>query len=105
MTLTAAFVAAAILALAVGVLLVGRAAVAAHTARAAADLSALAGAHALRAGEEPCVAARAIAQRNRADVGSCRVDGLDVIVRAEVAVDLGVFGLRPAVATARAGPE
>ena len=86
------------------VLLVGRAAVAAHAARAAADLAALAGAHALRAGEDACTAASGIATANRAELTVCRVDGHDVVARAEVRVDLGMLGSRSASAVARAGP-
>lgn len=104
MTVTTAFAVAAVLALAVAVLLVGRATVAGHAARAAADLAALAGAHALRAGEDPCAAASGIADANRAELSVCRVDGHDVVARAEVRVDLGVFGARSASAVARAGP-
>lgn len=104
MTVTAAFAAAAVLALTVAVLLVGRAAVAAHAARSAADLAALAGARALLSGEAACaVAARAV-EANRASVVSCAIDADDVVVRAEVTVSLGVVGSRAASATARAGP-
>ncbi|MGN0102281.1 MAG: Rv3654c family TadE-like protein [Dietzia sp.] len=104
MTVSTAFAVAAVLALTVAVLLVGRAAVAAHSARSAADLSALAGAHALRAGEDPCAVASGIAGANRATLASCRVDGLDVVTRAAVSIDLGVLGARSASAVARAGP-
>lgn len=104
MTITSAFVAAVVLAIGVAVLLVCRASAATHTARAAADLSALAGAHGLRAGEDPCAAARTVAGANGAELASCRADGLDVVVRASVSVDLGVVGVRPATAVARAGP-
>ena len=104
MTVTTAFAVAAILAVAVAVLLVGRAAVAAHSARSAADLSALAGAHALREGKNACVVATSVAAANGAAVGVCTTDGDDVVIRAEVAVDLGVLGTRTASAIARAGP-
>ena len=67
MTVATAFAVAAVLALAVAVLLVGRAAVATHAARSAADLAALAGAHALREGLDPCTAASGIAAANGAD--------------------------------------
>lgn len=99
-----AFAAAAVLALTVAVLLVGRAAVAAHSARSAADLAALAGAHALRAAEDPCSAAAGVATANRAVVAGCTVDGHDVVIRTEVRVELGVLGSRAASAVARAGP-
>lgn len=104
MTVTTAFVVAAILAVAVAVLLVGRAAAAAHSARSAADLAALAGAHALRAGEEACVTASGVAAANGAGLAVCTIDGDDVVTRAEVAVDLGLLGTRAASSTARAGP-
>lgn len=104
MTVMTAFAVAAVLALTVAVLLVGRAAVAAHAARAAADLAALAGAHALRAGQDACAAAAGIAASNSAELSVCRVDGHDVVARAEVRVDLGVFGVRSGSAVARAGP-
>lgn len=99
-----AFAAAAVLALTVAVLLVGRAAVASHTARAAADLSALAGAHALREGTDPCATASGVAEENLAVVVMCAVDGSDVVIRTDVAVDLGLIGSRAASAVARAGP-
>lgn len=105
MTVMTAFAVAAVLAITVGVLLVGRATVAAHSARAAADLAALAGAHALRAGEDPCVAAAGVAAANRAVVAGCTVDGNDVVVRAAVSTDLGLVGARSASAVARAGPS
>lgn len=99
-----AFAAAAVLALAVAVLLVGRATVAAHTAQSAADLSALAAAHALRAGDDPCATASGVAEANLAVVVGCTVDGLDVVIRADTTVDLGIFASRSASAVARAGP-
>lgn len=104
MTVATAFAVVAVLALAVAVLLVGRAAVAAHAARSAADLAALAGAHALREGLDPCTAASGIAAANGAELPVCTIDGRDVVARAEVHVDLGVFGSRAASAIARAGP-
>ncbi|WP_255583284.1 Rv3654c family TadE-like protein [Dietzia sp. ANT_WB102] len=104
MTVMTAFAVAAVLALTVAVLMVGRASAAAHTARAAADLAALAGAHALRAGEPACTVADRVAGENRARLGACVIDGVDVVVRAEVQVDLGVVRSRSAVAVARAGP-
>lgn len=103
-TVATAFAVAAVLALTVGVLVVGRAAVAAHTARAAADLAALAGAYALRAGEDACATAWTIAGANRAELAACRVDGHDVVARTEVRLDLGWFGVRSTSAVARAGP-
>lgn len=105
MSVLTAFAAATVLAVVVAVLLVGRATVAAHSARAAADLSALAGAHALRVGTDPCAEATGVAAANDAVVVSCTVDARDVVIRTEVGVDLGVFGVRSASAVARAGPS
>lgn len=104
MSVMTAFVVAALLAVTMVVLLVGRATVAAHSARAAADLAALAGAHALRTGEDPCAVAAGVAMANRAVVGACTVDAYDVVIRAEVRVELGIAGSRVASAVARAGP-
>lgn len=104
MTVTTAFVVAAVLTLTLAVLLIARAAVAGHTARSAADLAALAGAHAVREGGAPCATASEIASANGAQMPVCTVDGHDVVVRAEVRVDLGLFGARSAAAVARAGP-
>lgn len=104
MTVMTAFTVAAVLALTVAVLLVGRAAVATHSAQAAADLAALAGAHALREGRDACGVAHDITQANGAVLGSCVVDGADVVARARVRVELGVFGSHSAAAVARAGP-
>lgn len=104
MTVTTAFAVAAILAVAVAVLLVATAATAAHSARSAADLSALAGAHALQEGHDACAVASGVAAANGAGLGICTIDDQDVVTRAEVAVDLGLFGSRTASAVARAGP-
>lgn len=104
MSVVTAFAATTVLAVVVAVLLVGRALVAAHVAQSAADLSALAGAHALRTGTDACAEAAGVAASNEAVVTSCTVDDRDVVIRAEVGVDLGIFGARPASAVARAGP-
>ena len=104
MTVTTAFAVAALLAVTVAVLLVGRAAVAAHAVRSAADLSALAGAEALRTGGDPCAAAAGVATANGAALAVCTVDHHDVVVRAELRVGLGPVGTRSASAVARAGP-
>lgn len=104
MTVTTAFIVAFILALTLAVLLIARAAVAGHAARSAADLAALAGAHAVREGDDGCATASGVAAANGASAPVCTVDGRDVVVRAEVGVDLGLFGMRAASAVARAGP-
>jgi secretion/DNA translocation related TadE-like protein len=70
----------------------------------AADLAALAGAAAHQEGEDACPAAEAVAQRNDAELASCRVDGDDVrvAVRREAR---RVLGRRVAVSSeALAGP-
>lgn len=104
MTVTTAFAVATVLALTLAVLLIARAAVAGHTARSAADLAALAGAHAVREGGDACATASGIASANGAAMPVCTVDGHDVVVGTEVRVDLGLFGARSASAVARAGP-
>ncbi len=81
---------------------VGTARVGRHQARAAADLGALAGAaKAVYGPEVACARAGQFVAANHGRMASCVVDGLEIVVRAEVAVPgLG----RHAVATARAGP-
>lgn len=105
---------ASVLVLAMGFLLlaaglggaaVGAARIGRHQAQAAADLGALAGA--IRAVEgEPvaCDRAAALVAANQARVRSCRVDGLDVVVFAEVTVAPMPGLRRVALAGARAGP-
>lgn len=83
----------------------GAAHVAAHQARTAADLGALAGA--ARAGHGPgvaCERARAVVVANDARLVGCEVVGLDLIVTVEVAPATGAAVTRPASATSRAGP-
>lgn len=100
MTVWAALVIAALLAVLCGIAYVGVAVLARHRAQAAADLSALAAAAARRAGEPFCDEAARIAQANAADVASCIDAGAgDVLVDVTVEV-LG----SEAVARARAGP-
>ena len=96
LTLVAAGVAGA----AVGAARVGR-----HQARTAADLGALAGA--VRVVEGPvraCERAATFAEANDARLVSCYVDGLDLVVRVEVAVEPLPGLVRYAGAAARAGP-
>lgn len=106
--------AATILVLALGLLLVvaggtaatvGAARVGRHAARTAADLGALAGAAwAIQGTEIACARAQRFVAANDGRMTSCVVEGLEVVVRAEVVVGT-VPGLdRRAVATARAGP-
>ncbi|CAN7200895.1 Rv3654c family TadE-like protein [Knoellia sp. LjRoot47] len=86
---------------------VASAAVAAHRARAAADLAALAGATALQQGTaDPCSRASDLATRNGARLTSCRMETAESL-RVRVAKDVpGRWPGVPRVATAsaRAGP-
>lgn len=79
----------------------GSVVVARHRAQAAADLAALAAAARLPSGAAAaCARATAVAHEMRVDDTQCDVDGLDVVVTAQVAV---VFA-GVACAAARAGP-
>lgn len=95
---------------ATGALGVASALGAAHQARSAADLAALAGAGALQASAplDACAAARDLAHRNDAQLVSCRVErGQEVIVETSSTVPLRLPGLSPEamVGRARAGPH
>ena len=86
-------------------LLVVQASSAASAAATAADLSALAGAdtaRGLRDGD-PCVVAREVALRNRAELRECSVDVGRGTVTVEAAVTAPLLPW-PATARARAGP-
>jgi secretion/DNA translocation related TadE-like protein len=84
--------------------LAGAAAGARHRAQAAADLGALAGAwYVLDGTPAACAASAAVVQANRARQAGCRVDGLDLVVTAEVPFEAPA-GAIVARATARAGP-
>lgn len=84
----------------------GAAVIARHRAQAAADLGALAAAGALTGGPEvACAQAAAIASAMRTTVAQCRVDDLDVVVTVHAEVRLGRWGIGPATAAARAGPD
>ncbi|BBY26257.1 hypothetical protein GCM10023114_24990 [Mycolicibacterium sediminis] len=79
--------------------------VARHRAQAAADLAALAAAEQLGAGlDAACARAGSIATRMHGSVAECAIDGLDVVLRVEVAAALGRWGVGRASAAARAGP-
>jgi secretion/DNA translocation related TadE-like protein len=106
--------AASIFVLAVGLVLVaaglggaavGAARVGRHEARTAADLGALAGAsRAIEGSAAACARAAQLVAANGARMTACRVEGLEIIVAAEVLVT-PVPGLtRHATAAARAGP-
>ncbi len=100
-------VVAAILIVSTAGLQLGAAASAAHRARAAADLSALAGATAVQEGlADPCPRAAELARRNSARLTTCRRDEGEVV---HVRVQTDVSGSWPgmpgtAEASARAGP-
>jgi secretion/DNA translocation related TadE-like protein len=72
-----------------------------HRAQAAADLGALAGARdAVDGSSAACARAARIVEANGARMTACRLDGLDVIVVAE----LRLAGVGTAAGTSRAGP-
>jgi secretion/DNA translocation related TadE-like protein len=106
--------AASIFVLAVGLVLVaaglagasvGTARVGRHQAQNAADLAALAGAADAIYGEAvACARADRFAAANGGRVTSCAVEGLEVVVRAEVEVRPMPGLVRQAEASARAGP-
>ncbi|GLH98335.1 Rv3654c family TadE-like protein [Phytohabitans aurantiacus] len=84
---------------------VGAARVAKHQARTAADLGALAGAAQVFEGEEAaCGRAADLVRRNGGRLTRCVVDGLDLIVTAEVKVTPLPGITRTARQDARAGP-
>jgi len=90
---------------AIVVVLTGSATIARHRAQTAADLGALAGA--VDVAIDPggaCPAAAAVVGDNGATMVGCRVDGLDIVVKASVDVAGAPPGIGPAIAVARAGP-
>jgi secretion/DNA translocation related TadE-like protein len=94
-----------LLAITLGICLLGQVVVARHRVQSAADLAALAAAAGLPAGEHAaCVRATAPAVAVRTVVRGCTVVGLDVVVTIEVPVRLGRWQLAQASAAARAGP-
>lgn len=94
-----------LLVLSVGGAVVGSAVIARHRAQAAADLAALAAAAQVASGEQAaCASASSVATATGAAVSSCAVEHLDVVVRVEVPVSLGRWGVCVAQASARAGP-
>lgn len=94
-TIVSATIVAAVVSLAVVVAGIVSTVVNSHRAQAAADLSAVAAATALYAGNDPCGTARITAEHNQARVLSCQVIDVDTVVTAKVG---------RAEATARAGP-
>ncbi|MEU4554030.1 secretion/DNA translocation related TadE-like protein [Micromonospora violae] len=84
---------------------VAGAAMAAQRAAVAADLGALAGAAKALDGEPAaCASAGDIAVRNGGRLVGCRLDGLDLLVTAEVTITPLPGLTRVAASTARAGP-
>jgi secretion/DNA translocation related TadE-like protein len=84
---------------------VGAARVARHEARAAADFGALAGAmRAVEGAGAACERATELVAANGGRLVACRLEGLDLVVSAEVAVSPLPGLSRRAAATSRAGP-
>lgn len=75
-----------------------------RSAQAAADLSALAGAAAVRDGGDPCGAAGGVAAANGARLTSCAVVGQEVNVEVEVTGPRWLGQQHDLLAQARAGP-
>lgn len=73
-------------------------------AQAAADLAAIAGATALRDGQDPCAEAGAVADGNGAELAECSVAGATVAVVARLRLP-AALGDRWVRARARAGPS
>lgn len=102
-TVLAALMVAALVTVTVGGLLIGSAVVARHRAQSAADLAALAAAARVPAGAvTACAEALAVATSVHADVRSCEIEQLNVVVTVAVGVS-GPIGTE-ASAAARAGP-
>jgi secretion/DNA translocation related TadE-like protein len=96
---------AVLVAVTTGALCLGSAVIARHRAQAAADLAALAAARRLADGPDAaCAQATAIARAMKSAIAQCTVDGVDVVVAANVLVTLGKLGMGTASASARAGP-
>ncbi|MEV0152979.1 Rv3654c family TadE-like protein [Micromonospora sp. NPDC050686] len=84
---------------------VGAARTARQQARVAADLGALAGAGRAVAGSAAaCATAGEITRANGARLAACRLDGLDVLVTAEISVTALPGLVRVVSMTSRAGP-
>jgi secretion/DNA translocation related TadE-like protein len=86
-------------------LVVGTAVIARHRAQSGADLAALAAAGRLATGHDAaCAWAVRVVGESGAQVTSCTVQGLDVVITVDVHAALGRWGLGAARAAARAGP-
>ncbi|MGU3502213.1 Rv3654c family TadE-like protein [Mycobacterium sp. C31M] len=85
-----------------GATVLGSVVITRHRAQAAADLSALAGAARLAAGEQSaCAAVESVTHANAGTVAECAVDGLDVLVTVTATTVLSGWQVS---ARARAGP-
>ncbi len=73
-------------------------------AQAAADLAALAGASALRQGDDGCGVAQRVASANDAELASCSVAGADVVVTVTVTGPRWLGQSADLQGRARAGP-
>ncbi|MDT5013288.1 MAG: hypothetical protein QOH57_4905 [Mycobacterium sp.] len=97
---------AVLVAITLGAVHVGSAVIARHRAQAAADMAALAGATVMPDGPAAaCAKAAAVARAMGVEQASCETDGLDVAVTIDAQLALPAWGLGPAHAIARAGPE
>jgi secretion/DNA translocation related TadE-like protein len=97
---------AVLLAVSTGGLYLGSAVIARHRAQAAADLASLAAAGRLAEGTDAaCAHASSVARAMRTTTTRCVIEDLDVVVTVDAAVALGMFGVGPARAAARAGPS
>ena len=84
----------------------GEALVVAHRrAQSAADLAALAGAHAVQQTRDPCTAAAAIAAANGAQLSACAVDGYEVTITTTVSGPRWLGASGELAARAKAGPS
>ncbi|ORA04754.1 hypothetical protein BST17_13610 [Mycolicibacterium bacteremicum] len=93
---------ALLLAVTVGVTMLGSVVISRHRAHSAADLAALAGAATLVTGRhDACATAGSVAASNSVTLTDCAIDGLDVLVAVEVGTALPGGS---AQARARAGP-
>lgn len=96
---------AALVTVTVGGACLGAAVVARHRAQAVADLAALAAAaHVPDGAAIACAQASELARVMGTGVVACTIDGLDVVVTVEAPSALGLAGMAPARAMARAGP-
>ena len=86
---------AALCSILAGMATVGSLLIARHQAQLAADMAAVAGAYAHSGGHDGCSVAGEVVRNNNADLGSCAVEGADIVVRTVV---------RGREAVARAGP-